>query len=83
MATLFRDGIPLSVDLPASDGEGIRGTTQYTTELPDLDEDQWHPSIFNSDAETANQQAPRTRWTSSSPRMFDDPDKGMFVAPPV
>lgn len=55
MATLFRDGIPLSDDLPASDGEGIRGTAQYTTELPDLDEDQWHPSIFNSDAKTANQ----------------------------
>ncbi|MEV0362120.1 VOC family protein [Nocardia fusca] len=60
-------------------------TMEYTTELATIDEDTWHPSIFDvtepetSDvwgiAETADE------WISK--QMFNDPDKGVFVAPPM
>lgn len=60
-------------------------TMEYTTELATIDEDTWHPSIYDvsdpatSDmwgiAETADE------WISK--QMFNDPDKGQFVAPPM
>lgn len=60
-------------------------TMEYTTELTTIDEDTWHPSIYDvsdpstSDvwgiAETANE------WISK--QMFNDPDKGLFIAPPM
>ncbi|WP_327099049.1 VOC family protein [Nocardia vinacea] len=60
-------------------------TMEYTTELATIDEDTWHPSIFDvsdpatSDvwgiAETADE------WISK--QMFNDPDKGVFVPPPM
>jgi 2-polyprenyl-6-methoxyphenol hydroxylase-like FAD-dependent oxidoreductase len=60
-------------------------TTEYTTELEQLDEDVWHPSIFSTeDPETADQWGtanPMNEWVTS--QMFNDPDKGCFVAPPV
>lgn len=60
-------------------------TMEYTTELLTLDEDTWHPSIFDvMDWQTAD------LWGTSNPmddfitnRMFNDPDKGLFIAPPV
>jgi catechol 2,3-dioxygenase-like lactoylglutathione lyase family enzyme len=60
-------------------------TIEYTTELSILDEDTWHPSLLDfSDPSVADQ------WGTSNPmdefvaaRSFNDPDKGVFVAPPV
>lgn len=60
-------------------------TMEYTTELLTLDEDTWHPSVFDAmEPETSDQ------WGTSNPmddfvatKMFNDPDKGLFVPPPV
>jgi catechol 2,3-dioxygenase-like lactoylglutathione lyase family enzyme len=60
-------------------------TMEYTTELEQLDEDVWHPSIYSTEEpETSDQWGtanPMNEWVSS--QMFNDPDKGSFVAPPV
>src|SRR4051812_15017756 len=60
-------------------------TMEYTTELATIDEDSWHPSIFDVyEPDTSDQ------WGTSNPmdefvstKMFNDPDKGLWVAPPV
>ena len=59
---------------------------EYTTELEELDEDTWHPSLLRH-------QPARRCPTSGAPsnpmnefvskQMFNDPDKSGFVAPPV
>ena len=60
-------------------------TMEYTTELEIVDEDRWHPHIYSTDD-------PLTvdLWGTSNPmddfitkKMFNDPDKGIFVPPPV
>jgi catechol 2,3-dioxygenase-like lactoylglutathione lyase family enzyme len=60
-------------------------TMEYTTELEVLDEDTWHPSVFDtSEPETSDQWGtsnPMDEWVSK--QMFNDPDKSGFVAPPV
>jgi catechol 2,3-dioxygenase-like lactoylglutathione lyase family enzyme len=60
-------------------------TMEYTTELEQLDEDVWHPSIYSTeDPETSDQWGTANamnEWVNS--QMFNDPDKGCFVAPPV
>jgi catechol 2,3-dioxygenase-like lactoylglutathione lyase family enzyme len=60
-------------------------TMEYTTELETLDEDTWHPHLYSTDdPETSDQ------WGTSNPmndfvsrEMFNDPDRGLFIAPPV
>ncbi len=60
-------------------------TIEYTTELEELDEDTWHPHIYDfSDPEVTDQ------WGTANPmneliarESFNDPDRGVFVAPPV
>jgi catechol 2,3-dioxygenase-like lactoylglutathione lyase family enzyme len=60
-------------------------TMEYTTELETLDEDVWHPHIYDvHEPETSDV------WGTSNPmndfvaqKMFNEPDKGVFVAPPV
>jgi catechol 2,3-dioxygenase-like lactoylglutathione lyase family enzyme len=60
-------------------------TIEYTTELEELDEDTWHPHLYDfSDPAVTDQ------WGTSNPmsefvakKSFNDPDKGVFVAPPV
>ncbi|WP_370615628.1 VOC family protein [Mumia sp. Pv 4-285] len=60
-------------------------TLEYTTELERLDEDSWHPHIYDfSDPEVTDQ------WGTANPmsefvakQSFNDPDRGVFVAPPV
>jgi catechol 2,3-dioxygenase-like lactoylglutathione lyase family enzyme len=60
-------------------------TMEYTTQLEILDEDSWHPHVYDtSDPETSDV------WGTANPyedwitrEMFNDPDKGLFVAPPV
>jgi catechol 2,3-dioxygenase-like lactoylglutathione lyase family enzyme len=60
-------------------------TMEYTTELATLDEDTWHPSIFDvREPETSDQWGTGGDMNEFITReMFNDPDKGLFVAPPV
>lgn len=59
-------------------------TIEYTTELEILDEDTWHPSVYDvTDSETQDQ------WGTANPmnemvakESFNDPDP-LFVAPPI
>ncbi len=60
-------------------------TIEYTTELEELDEDTWHPHLYDfSNPEVTDQ------WGTANPmsefvakQSFNDPDRGVFVAPPV
>jgi catechol 2,3-dioxygenase-like lactoylglutathione lyase family enzyme len=60
-------------------------TVEYTTELEQLDEDTWHPHVYDfSRPEVADQ------WGTANPmnemvarESFNDIDRGCFVAPPV
>jgi catechol 2,3-dioxygenase-like lactoylglutathione lyase family enzyme len=60
-------------------------TVEYTTELEQLDEDTWHPHLYDfSDPAVTDQ------WGTANPmsefvarQSFNDPDRGVFAAPPV
>ena len=60
-------------------------TLEYTTELERLDEDTWHPHVYDfSDPGVSDQ------WGTANPmdefvarESFNDPDNGCFVAPPM
>ncbi|WNM31662.1 VOC family protein [Streptomyces sp. Li-HN-5-11] len=60
-------------------------TVEYSTELMELDEDTWHPHVYDfSQPDVADQ------WGTANPmnelvakETFNDPDPGVFVAPPV
>ena len=59
-------------------------TIEYTTELEQFDEDTWHPHLYDfSDPSVTDQ------WGTANPmsefvakQSFNDPDRGVFVAPP-
>jgi catechol 2,3-dioxygenase-like lactoylglutathione lyase family enzyme len=60
-------------------------TVEYTTELEELDEDSWHPHVYDfSQPEVTDQ------WGTANPmseiiakESFNDVDSGLFIAPPV
>ncbi|MEV6776925.1 VOC family protein [Streptomyces syringium] len=60
-------------------------TVEYTTELEELDEDTWHPHVYDfSQPEVTDQ------WGTAGPmnellarESFNDVDRGCFIAPPV
>jgi catechol 2,3-dioxygenase-like lactoylglutathione lyase family enzyme len=60
-------------------------TIEYTTELQELDEDAWHPHVYDMHDDTVQDQ-----WGTANPmnelvakESFNDPDPGLFTAPPV
>jgi catechol 2,3-dioxygenase-like lactoylglutathione lyase family enzyme len=60
-------------------------TVEYTTELAVLDEDSWHPHVYDMHDEQVQDQ-----WGTANPmnelvakESFNDPDPGAFTAPPV
>jgi Glyoxalase/Bleomycin resistance protein/Dioxygenase superfamily len=60
-------------------------TVEYTTELQELDEDSWHPHIYDSRDEMVQDQ-----WGTANPmnemvakESFNDVDPGLFQAPPL
>ena len=60
-------------------------TVEYTTELEQLDEDTWHPSVYD-----VSQEQNQDQWGTANPfdeqlakESFNDVDRGLFVAPPV
>jgi catechol 2,3-dioxygenase-like lactoylglutathione lyase family enzyme len=60
-------------------------TMEYTTELETIDEDTWHPHLYDfSNPEVADQWGTANAMNEFvAKRSFNDPDKGLFVAPPV
>ena len=60
-------------------------TIEYTTELAELDEDTWHPHIYDMHDERVQDQ-----WGTANPmnelvarESFNDPYPGLFTAPPL
>jgi catechol 2,3-dioxygenase-like lactoylglutathione lyase family enzyme len=60
-------------------------TLEYTTELEMVDEDSWHPSLYDFTRPEVSDQ-----WGTANAmnefvasRSFNDPDKGLFTPPPV
>ena len=60
-------------------------TIEYTTELAELDEDTWHPHVYDMHDEAVQDQ-----WGTANPmnelvarESFNDVDPGLFCAPPV
>lgn len=60
-------------------------TVEYTTELEEIDEDTWHPHVYDFTRPEVSDQ-----WGTANAmnefvasRSFNDVDKGLFVAPPV
>jgi len=60
-------------------------TVEYTTELQELDEDAWHPHIYDMHDPLVQDQ-----WGTAQPmseliarESFNDPDPGLFNSPPV
>ena len=60
-------------------------TMEYTTELETIDEDRWHPHIYDVyEPETSDQWGTANEMNDFvATKMFNDPDKGLFVAPPI
>jgi len=60
-------------------------TVEYTTELEQIDEDTWHPHLYDfTHPEVADQWGTANQMNEFVARQsFNDPDRGMFVAPPV
>lgn len=60
-------------------------TMEYTTELEVLEEDTWHPHIYDfSDPAVTDQWGTANAMNEFvAAKSFNDPDKGMYVAPPV
>ncbi|MFG2937806.1 VOC family protein [Streptomyces sp. NPDC048282] len=60
-------------------------TVEYTTELEVLDEDTWHPHMYDfTQPEVSDQWGTANAMNEFvASRSFNDPDKGLFVAPPV
>jgi catechol 2,3-dioxygenase-like lactoylglutathione lyase family enzyme len=60
-------------------------TMEYTTELEQVDEDTWHPHLYDFTRPEVSDQ-----WGTANAmnefvatRSFNDPDQGLFTAPPV
>jgi catechol 2,3-dioxygenase-like lactoylglutathione lyase family enzyme len=62
----------------------LGNTVEYTTELEQIDEDTWHPHLYDlSDPEVADQWGTANQMNEFvAKRSFNDPD-AVFVAPPV
>jgi catechol 2,3-dioxygenase-like lactoylglutathione lyase family enzyme len=60
-------------------------TVEYTTELDELDEDTWHPHVYDfTQPEVSDQWGTANQMNEFvAQKSFNDPDKGLFVAPPV
>lgn len=60
-------------------------TVEYTTELERLDEDTWHPGLHDiTDPAVADQWGTANRMDEFvAAKSFNDPDRGLFLAPPV
>lgn len=60
-------------------------TMEYTTELESLDEDTWHPHLYDfTQPEVSDQWGTANAMDEFvAAKSFNDPDKGLFIAPPM
>ena len=61
-------------------------TVEYTTELETVDWDRWHPHVYNltQDYMAEDQWGTANKMNEFvAARSFNDPDRGVFVAPPL
>jgi len=60
-------------------------TVEYTTELEQVDEDTWHPHLYDfTQPEVADQWGTANQMNEFvAQKSFNDPDQGLFAAPPV
>jgi catechol 2,3-dioxygenase-like lactoylglutathione lyase family enzyme len=60
-------------------------TVEYTTELEVVDEDTWHPHLYDFSQPGVSDQwgTANTMNEFLAAKSFNDPDKGLFIAPPV
>ncbi len=60
-------------------------TIEYTTELETLDEDSWHPHVYDtSDPMVQDQWGTANQFEEETAvKSFNDPDPGLYKAPPV
>lgn len=60
-------------------------TVEYSTELSKIDEDTWHPHIYDfSQPGVADVWGTANRMNEFvAQKSFNDPDRGLFIAPPV
>ena len=60
-------------------------TVEYTTELEQIDEDTWHPHLYDfTQPEVADQWGTANQMNEFvAAKSFNDPDRGLFTAPPV
>ena len=60
-------------------------TVEYTTELEQVDEDTWHPHLYDfTQPDVADQWGTANAMNEFiAAKSFNDPDRGMFTAPPV
>lgn len=60
-------------------------TMELTTELETIDEDTWHPQVYDfTQPEVSDQWGTANQMNEFvAKKSFNDPDKGLFVAPPV
>jgi catechol 2,3-dioxygenase-like lactoylglutathione lyase family enzyme len=63
----------------------VGNTVEYTTELETVDEDAWHPSLYDmSELNVVDQWGTANAMNEFvASRSFNDVDPGLFVAPPV
>jgi catechol 2,3-dioxygenase-like lactoylglutathione lyase family enzyme len=60
-------------------------TMEYTTELQTVDEDTWHPHLYDfTQPEVADQWGTANQMDEFvAKKSFNDPDRGLFTAPPL
>jgi hypothetical protein len=60
-------------------------TVEYSTELEQVDEDTWHPHLYDfTSPEVADQWGTANSINEAvAARSFNDPDRGLFTGPPV
>jgi catechol 2,3-dioxygenase-like lactoylglutathione lyase family enzyme len=63
----------------------LGNTVEYTTELEEVDEDVWHPHLYDfTDPNVSDQWGTANAMNEFvAKKSFNDPDRGLFVAPPV
>jgi catechol 2,3-dioxygenase-like lactoylglutathione lyase family enzyme len=60
-------------------------TLEYTTEMEQVEEDTWHPHVYDaSQAHVTDQWGTANPWNELvAEESFNDPDRGCFIAPPL
>jgi catechol 2,3-dioxygenase-like lactoylglutathione lyase family enzyme len=63
----------------------LGNTVEYTTELEEVDEDKWHPNLYDfTDPNVSDQWGTANAMNEFvAKKSFNDPDRGLFVAPPI